>query len=95
MWHEMSYAVLHQHRRLLAALAMRNVEWLGEGLAVWFGEKYWRFVHATIAEPGEWRKQFRATLGEEFGRAAAAYSESVAANGLPLAAADNGFGAGE
>jgi len=37
--HEMSHAVLHQNQSLLSAVRIVEVQWLAEGLAVWFGRQ--------------------------------------------------------
>jgi hypothetical protein len=37
--HELSHAVLHQNQGLLDAIRIVEVQWLAEGLAVWFGRQ--------------------------------------------------------
>lgn len=37
--HELSHAVLHQNQGLLDAVRIVEVQWLAEGLAVWFGRQ--------------------------------------------------------
>lgn len=37
--HEVSHAVLHQNQSLLSAMRIVEVQWLAEGLAVWFGNQ--------------------------------------------------------
>ena len=37
--HELSHAVLHQNQGLLEAMRIVEVQWLAEGIAVWFGRQ--------------------------------------------------------